>query len=81
VSFPSYLTDFLGSVFAVTQLELDSLIAGYSFFLNDPRLNIAKTLLAVFSLFNTAIVLGQMWYYRRINQSDDDFKKASNAIN
>ena len=47
-------------LFCFAQLQIDSMIAGYKTFLVDPQLNIAKTLLAVFGLVNTSIILIQI---------------------
>ena len=58
LSFSAYFNDFMGSCFALTQLEIDSYLRGYAFFLFDPRLNFALCMLSVFSFVNTLIVLG-----------------------
>ena len=67
-------------MFAIAQLQIDSVIAGYAFFLYDPRLNIAKTMLAICSFVNTAIVLSQMRYYNLIRLDDDFFSVGKDEI-
>ena len=56
----AYQTDFLGTVFCFSQLQIDSMIAGYKNFLVDPQMNLAKVLLSCFGLINTSIILMQI---------------------
>ena len=60
VSKLAFWTDFLGGIFCFLQLKIDAKAAGYPSFLADPQLNLAKTLIAFFSLVNTSIVLIQI---------------------
>jgi hypothetical protein len=50
--------DLSASLLALTQMQIDSSIAGAGFFLTDPRLNLAKLLLSGFSgTFDTIILV------------------------
>ena len=60
VSKAAFWTDFLGGIFCFLQLKIDAKAAGYPSFLADPQLNLAKTLIAFFSLVNTSIILIQI---------------------
>jgi hypothetical protein len=42
---------------------MDSIMGGHSFFITDPQLNIAKTLLAVISFLSEFIILIQIYIY------------------
>ena len=53
----AFWADFWGGIFCMAQLQIDSVMAGYPGFLTDPHVNLAKTLIAFFSLFNTGIIL------------------------
>ena len=53
-------SDFVGTIFCFAQLQIDSVIAGYSSFLADPHVNLAKILIASFGLLNTLIILLQI---------------------
>ena len=53
-------SDFLGNVFCGTQLQIDSMIAGYPLFIQDPHYNLAKALIASFGTINTLIILSQI---------------------
>ena len=57
VSRPAIWSDFLGNVFCFTQLQIDSMVAGYPSFIQDPRFNLAKALIAVFGTINTIVIL------------------------
>lgn len=60
VSKAAYVADFLGTLFCLCQLQLDSVLAGYSSFFVDPHFNVAKTLIAIFGLVNSSIILAQI---------------------
>ena len=57
VSKAAFWSDFLGGLFAFTQLQLDAMIAGHGSFIRDPQLNRAKVLIAFFGMINTSIIL------------------------
>ena len=42
-------------------MQIDSVIAGYAFFINDPHFNFAKALIAIFGTVNTLIILSQIY--------------------
>ena len=66
-------SDFLGNAFCGTQLQIDSMLAGYAFFGSDPRFNLAKALIAIFGTVNTIVILIQMYVvYRQVSKSLDD---------
>ena len=54
--------DLTASILALTQMQIDSSIAGAGFFLTDPRLNLAKLLLSAFSGTFDSIILVQYFY-------------------
>ena len=56
----AFWTDFMGTIFCFAQLQVDSMIAGFSSFFADPHVNLAKTLIAFFGLVNTSIILTQI---------------------
>ena len=60
VSKAGFWTDFLGGLFCFMQLQIDARIAGYPSFIADPQLNLAKSLIAIFGLVNTSIILIQI---------------------
>ena len=60
VSKPGYWSDFLGNIFCFSQLQIDSVIAGYAHFFADPQMNMAKVLIACFGLINTFVILIQI---------------------
>jgi len=68
-------SDFLGNVFCGSQLQIDSIVAGYTVFWADPRFNLAKALIAVFGTVNTSIILFQMYiiYKTKASYSSDEF--------
>ena len=51
-------------------MQIDSVIAGYHFFINDPHFNLAKALIAVFGTINTAIILSQIYIIYRTSEYD-----------
>ena len=61
VSKYAYWSDFAGNVCCGTQLQIDSMIAGYSFFFNDPHFNLAKALIVACGTINTMIILSQIY--------------------
>ena len=56
----AFWTDFLGGSFCMIQLQLDAMIAGYDSLFMDPQLNLAKSLIALFGIVNTSIILVQI---------------------
>ena len=62
VSPTTMAVDLTASLLALTQMQIDSSIAGAGFFLTDPRLNLAKLLLSAFSGTFDAIILVQYFY-------------------
>ena len=68
-------TDFLGNVFCGVQLQIDSVIAGYPSFVQDPHFNLAKALIASFGTVNTIILLSQIHIIYRSGKhvGQDDF--------
>ena len=82
VSKYAYWSDFLGNVFCGTQLQIDSVIAGYHLFINDPHFNLAKALIAFFGTVNTIIILTQIYiiykspedYYKNYNVYDEEIR-------
>ena len=57
VSKAAFWSDFFGSLFCLSQLQIDAMIAGQRNFIMDPQLNKAKALIAFFGLINTSILL------------------------
>lgn len=62
VSPTTMAVDLSASLLALTQMQIDSSIAGAGFFLTDPRLNLAKLLLSGFSGTFDTIILVQYFY-------------------
>ena len=66
-------SDFLGNVFCGTQLQIDSVIAGYPSFAQDPHFNLAKALIASFGTVNTIIILSQIHIIYKQSKHDEQF--------
>lgn len=47
----------MGNIFCFSQMQIDSKLAGFPHFMADPQMNLAKTLIAFFGFFNTAVIL------------------------
>ena len=69
----AYWSDFFGNVFYGAQLQIDSTIAGYNLFFNDPHFNLAKALIALFGTINTIIILSQIYIIYKA--PEDDLKR------
>lgn len=68
LSTSAIVSDFLGACCCLAQIQLDSYIAGYAFFLTYPDLNIAKFLLAFLTFTCEAVILSQIVYYSKKDQ-------------
>ena len=63
MSTAAVICDMMGGFFALTQIQLDSYIAGAGFFIFWKDLNIAKFLLAFLTFSCQLFTLSQIFYY------------------
>ena len=61
VSIATILLDLCGCLLGLCQVQVDSLIGEYGFLWNDPRLNLAKFSVVLFSIISDVVILVQ--YY------------------
>lgn len=74
LSAPGITLDWIGAICCLTQIQLESKINGYGFFLVYPDLNIAKFLLAFITLTCEGVILYQIWYYSQKEVGDIELK-------